>query len=127
MQTLNQAQEFSGNGVGCFRAVYCCSIVENGFSVDTTNEVARDGIRVNCVSPGHISTDMHASGGEPGRVDSVKDSSPREEAASLKRLRGLFYSWQAPSQSSASDRHHRPNRSADSRQLDDRSSAFCKL
>jgi hypothetical protein len=39
-------------------------------------EVAREGIRVNCVRPGHIYTDMHASGGEPGRVDRVKDSIP---------------------------------------------------
>lgn len=39
-------------------------------------EVAREGIRVNCVRPGHIYTEMHASGGEPGRVDRVKDTIP---------------------------------------------------
>jgi NAD(P)-dependent dehydrogenase (short-subunit alcohol dehydrogenase family) len=46
------------------------------FTVGFAKEVAREGIRVNCVRPGHIYTDMHASGGEPGRVDRVKDSIP---------------------------------------------------
>jgi len=38
--------------------------------------VAEEGIRVNAVRPGPILTDMHASGGEPGRVDRVKDGIP---------------------------------------------------
>ena len=46
------------------------------FTAGFAKEVARDGIRVNCIRPGHIYTDMHASGGEPGRVDRVKDSIP---------------------------------------------------
>jgi NAD(P)-dependent dehydrogenase (short-subunit alcohol dehydrogenase family) len=46
------------------------------FTSGFAKEVARDGIRVNCVRPGHIYTDMHADGGEPGRVDRVKDSIP---------------------------------------------------
>ncbi|MCU1780938.1 SDR family oxidoreductase [Pseudomonas sp. 14P_5.3_Bac1] len=46
------------------------------FTIGFAKEVARDGIRVNCIRPGHIYTDMHASGGEPGRVDRVKDSIP---------------------------------------------------
>jgi NAD(P)-dependent dehydrogenase (short-subunit alcohol dehydrogenase family) len=39
-------------------------------------EVAAEGIRVNGVRPGFIYTDIHASGGEPGRVDRVKASIP---------------------------------------------------
>lgn len=46
------------------------------FTIGFAKEVARDGIRVNGIRPGHIYTDMHASGGEPGRVDRVKDSIP---------------------------------------------------
>ena len=37
------------------------------FTIGFAKEVAREGIRVNCIRPGHIYTDMHASGGEPGR------------------------------------------------------------
>lgn len=40
------------------------------------HEVASEGIRVNGVRPGYIYTDMHASGGESGRVDRVKDGLP---------------------------------------------------
>ncbi len=46
------------------------------FSTGLAKEVAREGIRVACVRPGHIYTEMHASGGEPGRVDRVKDTIP---------------------------------------------------
>ncbi|WP_053187861.1 SDR family oxidoreductase [Pseudomonas thivervalensis] len=46
------------------------------FTTGYAKEVAREGIRVNCVRPGHIYTEMHASGGEPGRVDRVRDTIP---------------------------------------------------
>lgn len=46
------------------------------FTTGFSKEVAPEGIRVNCIRPGHIYTEMHASGGEPGRVDRVKASIP---------------------------------------------------
>ncbi|WP_224995220.1 SDR family oxidoreductase [Cesiribacter sp. SM1] len=41
-----------------------------------SKEVADEGIRVNGVRPAFIYTDIHASGGEAGRVDRIKDSVP---------------------------------------------------
>ena len=46
------------------------------FTIGLAKEVAEEGIRVNGVRPGVIYTSIHASGGEPGRVDRVKGAVP---------------------------------------------------
>lgn len=46
------------------------------FTTGLAKEMAREGVRVNCVRAGHIYTDMHASGGRPDRVEQMKASIP---------------------------------------------------
>lgn len=62
-------------------------------------EVAAEGIRVNAVRPGLIYTDMHASGGEPERVDRLKANIPLQRGGQAKEVAEAIF-WLASEKSS---------------------------
>jgi NAD(P)-dependent dehydrogenase (short-subunit alcohol dehydrogenase family) len=62
-------------------------------------EVADEGIRVNAVRPGLIYTDIHADGGEPGRVDRLAERIPLKRGGKPEEVAESIY-WLASDASS---------------------------
>jgi NAD(P)-dependent dehydrogenase (short-subunit alcohol dehydrogenase family) len=54
----------------------------DSFTIGLAREVAAEGIRVNAVRAGFTYTDIHASGGEPGRVDRLAPGVPMQRGGS---------------------------------------------
>jgi len=64
-------------------------------------ELAHEGIRVNCVRPGFIKTDMHRDGGEPDRVARLANAIPLQRGGEPEEVAQAIY-WLASEQSSYS-------------------------
>ncbi|MCG8412906.1 MAG: SDR family oxidoreductase [Pseudomonadales bacterium] len=62
-------------------------------------EVAGEGIRVNAVRPGIIDTDIHADGGEPGRVQRLGPMVPMQRGGTAEEIAEAIY-WLASEKSS---------------------------
>jgi NAD(P)-dependent dehydrogenase (short-subunit alcohol dehydrogenase family) len=68
-------------------------------TIGLANEVAGEGIRVNGVRPGLIYTDMHGSGGEPDRVNRLKNTVPLNRGGMPEEVAAAI-SWLVSSESS---------------------------
>lgn len=68
-------------------------------TIGLASEVAEQGIRVNGVRPGFIYTDMHAAGGEAGRVDRLKHKLPLKRGGHASEVAAAI-AWLMSDQSS---------------------------
>lgn len=68
-------------------------------TIGLAKEVAANGIRVNCVRPGLIYTDIHADGGEPDRVNRLKEKLPMQRGGEPEEVAEAIY-WFASAKAS---------------------------
>src|SRR5438477_6595679 len=69
------------------------------FTVGLAKEVAGDGIRVNAVRPGVIRTEIHASSGDPGRLERIGAAAPLARAGEPEEVARAIL-WLAADESS---------------------------
>ncbi len=70
-------------------------------TIGLAKELADDGIRVNAVRPAFIHTDIHASGGEPNRIERIKETIPLKRGGLASEVAEAIL-WLASEQSSYS-------------------------
>lgn len=73
----------------------------DSFTIGLAKEVAGEGIRVNAVRPAFIYTDIHTMGGEPGRVDRLKELIPMKRGGQPEEVAHAIL-WLASDQASYS-------------------------
>lgn len=73
----------------------------DAFTIGLSKELAEDGIRVNAVRPAFIYTDIHKDGGEPGRIERIKDSIPMKRGGLAQEVAEAIL-WLASEKSSYS-------------------------
>ncbi|WP_043308249.1 SDR family oxidoreductase [Pseudomonas sp. ML96] len=71
----------------------------DSLTIGLARELAGDDIRVNAVRPGLIETDIHAAGGEPGRIERLKGSVPLQRGGRPEEVAEAIL-WLASAQSS---------------------------
>ncbi len=71
----------------------------DSLTIGLAKELGAEGVRVNAVRPGLIKTDIHASGGDPGRVERLKGNIPQNRGGTADEVAELIM-WLASDKAS---------------------------